>query len=107
MNIYNPKNPPAYVYKCTERDTGRFYIGYRWKNYLPAEQDLGNRYYTSNKYVKSNWDKFDFEIIALFFNKRDALKFEGELIKETRCDLQINNDRIKKLPLSYRPKNLT
>lgn len=97
MYIYNPKNPPAYVYKCVERDTGRFYIGYRWKNYLPAEQDLGSKYYTSNKYVKSNWDKFDSYIIAEFFDKKDAYKFESELIKETRSSLQINADRIRNL----------
>jgi hypothetical protein len=93
MYIYNPKNPPAYVYKCVERDTGRFYIGYRWKNYLPAEKDLGTKYFTSNEYVKSNWNKFDTYIIAEFFNKKDALKFEGELIKENACPLLINTDR--------------
>jgi len=82
---------------CTERDTGRFYIGYRFKNYLPAEQDFGNRYFTSNKYVMKNFDRFDWKIIAEFYDKRDALKFEGQLIKETQCDLQINYDRIKNL----------
>jgi hypothetical protein len=82
---------------CTERDTGRFYIGYRFKNYLPAEQDFGNRYFTSNKYVMKNFDRFDWQIIAEFYHKRDALKFEGQLIKETQCDLQINYDRIKNL----------
>ena len=90
---YNPKNPPAYVYKCTERETGRFYIGYRWKNYLPAEQDLGNRYFTSNEYVKANWNKFDYEIVAEFFDKRDAFKFETELIRETKSPLQLNGVR--------------
>ena len=82
---------------CTERDTGRFYIGYRFKNYLPAEQDFGNRYFTSNKYVMKNFDRFDWKIIAEFYDKRDALRFEGQLIKETQCDLQINYDRIKNL----------
>ena len=28
---------------------------------------------------------------------KDALKFEGQLIRETQSDLQINYDRIKKL----------
>ena len=93
MNIYNPKNPPSYVYKCVERDTGRFYIGYRWKNYLPAEKDLGTKYFTSNKYVKSNWNKFDYFIVAEFFNKKDAFVFETELIRETRSSLQINYDK--------------
>jgi len=93
MFTYNPKKPLPYVYKCTERETGRFYIGYRCANIFPSEQDLGVKYFTSNLYVKMNWDKFDYEIIAEFFNKKDAFKFESQLIKETRCELQINNDK--------------
>ena len=81
---------------CTERDTGRFYIGYRFKNYLPAEQDFGNRYFTSNKYVMKNFDRFDWQIIAEFYHKKDAYKFEGELIKETKSPLQINQDKYKR-----------
>lgn len=87
----------CYVYRCTERKTGRFYIGYRYKNYLPSTQDLGKKYFTSNSYVKENFNAFDIEIIAEFFKKSDAYKFESELIRETKCDLQINSDRLKKI----------
>jgi hypothetical protein len=80
---------------CTEKETGRFYIGYRYRNYLPAEEDFGNRYFTSNKYVKNNFDKFDWHIIAEFYHKKDALAFESQMIRETRSDLQINYDKVR------------
>ena len=97
MTIYSYTKGKPYVYKCTERSTGRFYIGYRYKYYNDPENDLGINYFTSNEYVRNNFHRFDYEIIAVFYNKKDALKFEGQLIKETQCDLQINYDRIKKL----------
>jgi hypothetical protein len=43
-----------------------------------------------------NFDKFDWQIIAEFYNKKDAYKFEGELIKETKSPLQINQDKYKR-----------
>jgi hypothetical protein len=96
MSIYSSQKGIPYVYKCTEKSTGRFYIGYRYKYYDKPEDDLGKNYFTSNEYVKENFSKFDYEIIATFANKRDALNFEGQLIRETQSDLQINYDRIKK-----------
>ena len=97
MSIYNSQKGIPYVYKCTEKTTGRFYIGYRYKYYNKPEDDLGKKYFTSNEYVKENFGGFDYEIVATFDNKKDALKFEGQLIRETQSDLQINYDRIKKI----------
>jgi hypothetical protein len=55
MNIYTRNKPVLpYVYRCTEKDTGKFYIGYRYKNRLPASEDFGKHYFTSNEYVKNN-----------------------------------------------------
>lgn len=101
MTIYSYTKGRPYVYKCTEKKTGRFYIGYRYKYYNNPEDDLGKKYFTSNKYVKNNFHNFDFEIVAVFNNKKDALDFEGQLIRETQSDLQINYDRIKKLQSRY------
>lgn len=96
MTIYNKKILP-YVYRCTHKETGRFYIGYRYRNWKPSHEDFGIHYFTSNEYVRNNFDEFSYEIIAEFFNKKDAFKFESQLISETRCELQINNDRVLKL----------
>ena len=81
-----------------EKKTNRFYIGYRYRNWLPSSEDFGKIYFTSNNYVKENFDNFDHYIIAEFFDKNSVRKFETELIRETKSDLQINRDRIKKLP---------
>lgn len=97
MTIYHSTKKMPYVYRCTEKETDKFYIGYRYKNYLPSTQDLGHKYFTSNDYVKNNFEKFDVEIIAEFFHKKDAYKFESELIRETKSDLQINSFRYRKV----------
>lgn len=75
-----------YVYKCTNRKNKNFYYGVRYANKLPAELDLGIKYKTSSKIVKNNFDDFDYEIIAVFFNKKDAIEFENDTILETWKD---------------------
>jgi hypothetical protein len=102
MTIYNnSKTALPYVYRCTERDTGKFYIGYRFKNYVPASEDLGTHYFTSNEYVKNNFDKFDYEIIAEFPDRKSAFAFETQLIKETACEKQINANKHNKAKSPY------
>lgn len=86
-----------YVYRCVERDTGRFYIGYRFKNTVPASEDLGTYYFTSNEYVKSNFDKFDWEIIKEFPDRKSAFAFETQLINETKSEQQINANKHNKV----------
>lgn len=84
-----------YVYLCREKDTGLIYVGYRYANYLPSAEDFGHRYFTSNKYVKKNFNNFEHTIIAEFFDKKDALKFESQLVQELWGDNLINTHRLK------------
>jgi hypothetical protein len=71
-----------YVYRLTHRTTGQFYIGFRCANKLPSSRDLGKIYFTSSKFVKSNFLEFDLFIIAEFFDKDSAYEFEQKIIKE-------------------------
>jgi hypothetical protein len=100
MNIYSPPVRP-YVYKCTEKETGKFYIGYRFKNTVPAKEDLGKHYFTSNDYVKKNFNNFDYEIVAEFPDRKSAFAFETKLIKETKGVDQINANKHNKSKKPY------
>lgn len=93
-----------YVYMSVEKTTGKIYIGYRYKNKVPSSDDFGIHYFTSNKYVKENFNNFDHCILAEFFTKKDAYKFESDTIKSFDNDVLINKDRIRKMPKSYRKK---
>lgn len=70
-----------YVYICTNRETGQFYIGYREGNKTPSYQDLP-LYKTSSKQVNPVFDQYSWEIIAEFFDGTDAYNFEQSLIHE-------------------------
>lgn len=106
MNIYNKNKALPYVYRCTERETGRFYIGYRYKNFVSAKDDLGKHYFTSNDYVKQNFEKFDYEVIAEFEDRKSAFAFETRLIKETKCENQINTNKYNKLKKPYQKSEI-
>jgi hypothetical protein len=107
MTIYTNKNLVLpYVYRCVERDTGRFYIGYRFKNRVPAKEDFGVHYFTSNEYVKNNFDKFDFEILKEFPDRKSAFEFETRLINETKSDKQINADKHNKAKKRYQKNEI-
>jgi hypothetical protein len=102
MTIYNKsKTALPYVYRCVERETGKFYIGYRYKNHVPAKEDFGVHYFTSNDYVKENFDKFDYEIIAEFPDRKSAFAYETQLIRETKCEQQINANKHNKTKRPY------
>lgn len=76
-----------YVYKLTHKETGEFYIGYRCKNKVSSGQDLGFYYFSSSKTVKSmGFENFDIEIMAEFFDWKEAYEFEQNLIKENFKD---------------------
>jgi hypothetical protein len=108
MNIYTRNKPVLpYVYRCTEKNTGKFYIGYRFKNTVPASEDLGKYYFTSNEYVKKNFDKFECEIIAEFQDRKSAFAFETQLINETKCDNQINANKHNKTKRHYTKSEIT
>ena len=107
MTIYNSsKTALPYVYRCVERETGNFYIGYRFKNRVPANEDLGTYYFTSNQYVKSNFGKFDYEIVAIFPDKKSAFAFETQLINETKCEQQINAYKHNKSKRTYQKSQI-
>jgi hypothetical protein len=107
MDIYNQQKPVLpYVYRCVEKNTGRFYIGYRFKNVLPANEDFGKHYFTSNEYVKSNFDKFDYEIVAEFADRKSAFAYETKLIRETKCKNQINANKHNKSRKPYQKSEI-
>jgi hypothetical protein len=81
---------------CKEKNSPNFYIGYRFANYVPSTEDFGTHYFTSNEYIKNNFDKFDYYIIAEFFDKKDAYAFESALIKELRSEYCLNYEKYKK-----------
>ena len=101
MSIYCKKPALPYVYKCTEKDTGKFYIGYRFKNFVSANEDFGTHYFTSNEYVSKNFNKFDWEILAEFQDRKSAFAYETQLINETKSELQINANKYNKLKRTY------
>jgi hypothetical protein len=95
------KSALPYVYRCVEKDTGNFYIGYRFKNTVPAEEDFGKHYFTSNNYVKENFNKFDYEILAEFPDRKSAFAYETELISQTKSEQQINANKHNKSKRPY------
>jgi NUMOD3 motif len=83
-NNLSGDRPLPYVYRLTHRETGKFYIGYRYKNVelgLRAEDDLGIHYYSSSKIVKPHFEEYNTMILAEFFDKVAAIEFEQTLIK--------------------------
>jgi hypothetical protein len=81
-----------YVYKCTHRETGEFYIGLRFANKVPASEDLGIHYFTSSKNVKLRFAEFEYEIIQEFESKEEACIFEQKAIKENWKNPKLLNE---------------
>jgi hypothetical protein len=83
-NIYSSTQAYPYVYVCTHKTTGQFYIGYREQNVklgLPSTVDFP-KYKTSSNLVKPHFSDYDWQIVAEFFLGDDAFEFEQKLIKE-------------------------
>ncbi len=95
-NIYTSSRALPYVYMCKEKNSPYFYIGYRYANYDPSTKDLGTKYFTSNAYVKENFDNFEHKVMAEFFDKESAYEFESDLIAELDSEYLINTHRYKK-----------
>lgn len=91
MNIYSTKIYP-YVYVCTHRITGHYYIGYRSANLIPSDLDLP-KYKTSSLIVKPNFENYSWQILAEFFNGDDAYDFEQQLISEHWADPLLLNEQ--------------
>jgi len=87
MNIY------PYVYRI-DHPIGEFYIGSRIANKVPAEDDFGNIYKTSSKYLSHPFEEYTRTILAEFFTntaKDDAYDVEQALIFEHWDDLLLVN----------------
>jgi hypothetical protein len=97
MSIYKSTRVLPYVYLCREKNSPYFYIGYRYANYVPSSEDLGTHYFTSNKYVKENFSNFEYTIVAEFFDKDSAYKFESQLIKELNSEFLLNAQKVGKV----------
>ena len=79
MSIYSSEKALPYVYICTHNITGDFYIGYREANIKPSHLDLPE-YKTSSTKVHSNFQNYNWTIVAEFFDGESAYDFEQELI---------------------------
>lgn len=92
MNIYTSTRVLPYVYICTHKITGQFYIGYRERNTTPSDVDFP-KYQTSCSFVQDNFDQFNWYILAEFFNGDDAYDLEQRLIFKNWNDPLIINQR--------------
>ena len=90
MNIYSTKIYP-YVYVCTHKITGHYYIGYRSANSVSSDIDLP-KYKTSSLIVKPDFENYNWQILAEFFNGDDAYDFEQQLISEHWNDPLLLNE---------------
>lgn len=82
-----------YVYRCEHKTTGRFYIGYRKANTVPAVEDLGVYYFTSCSEVSNNFNEYKYEILSEYTSSLMAYEVEQALIYELRhSDLLINKN---------------
>ena len=102
-----------YSYKITNIHTGQFYIGFRSANKIKADLDLGFKYFTSSKIVKSlgfknfkiDWIEefedpdhaYDWEQMMIYVNLKDPLclnkvchfgKFSIEIFKKLTYTLK-------------------
>jgi hypothetical protein len=82
-DIYSSEKILPYVYLCTHKENGTFYIGSRTSNKLnlPSHKDI-LKYKTSSDIVKPRFEQFNTMILAEFFDPYDAYVFEQELILE-------------------------
>lgn len=76
-----------YVYRVTHIPTGQHYIGSRKSRGLPAYQDLGKRYFTSSKDVRSLFmsapHEFRIRIVSEHPTYRDAFLKEQRYLART------------------------
>jgi len=93
MTIYTSEKVMPYVYWCTHKETGEFYIGSRTSTKLTVPSHLDfPKYKTSSKRVKPRFDEFDWHIVAEFFSSQDAYDYEQQLIFENWGNpLRLNN----------------
>ena len=84
MSVYASTQVAPYVYICTHKNTGKFYIGYRERNVsMNITSDLDFPIYrTSSKEINKKFKEFNWIIFAEFKTGIDAYDFEQQLIYE-------------------------
>ena len=95
MDIYSSDKAVSYVYICTHKETGKFYIGYRMRNVtlnIPSHLDLP-KYKTSSTKVRPDWEDYTWTIVAEFFDPSDAYTFEQQLIYDNWENSLLLNER--------------
>lgn len=98
-----------YVYICTHKLTGKFYIGYRCANVnhnRPSHLDF-LKYKSSNHEIKNNFNEYDWVILAEFFNSDSAYDYEQLLIYNCWADPLLMNESCFHLKKRFKPKPLT
>ena len=113
MISYHSTKVRPYVYCCTHKVTGNYYIGYRERNVIlgiPSTVDL-MLYKTSSKIVKPLFDEYESIVLAEFNTGDDAYDFEQRLIFENWNDpllinknCQVGGKRFKKNYCSEKTK---
>ena len=94
MTQYYSDEIRPYVYRCTHKITGKYYIGYRERNVIlgiPSDIDL-MMYRTSSKIVKPWFDEYESVVLAEFQTGDDAYDFEQQLIFENWEDPLLINE---------------
>lgn len=92
-----------YVYKLIHRETGKYYIGYREANVLPAVDDLPKYRSSSSTVRRLGFTNFDYEIIAELETGAAAYDLEQRLIEQFISDpLCLNGHYTKAGNLRYR-----
>ncbi len=88
MTEYKSTKVCPYVYLCTHKLTGEFYIGYRASNvrFNRTSNEDFPRYRSSSSYVHDNFNQFDWVVLAEFFSSADAYDYEQQLIHEHWSD---------------------
>jgi len=113
MPIYKSTKALSYVYICTHKVSGKFYVGYRCANLNHnrfSHLDLP-LYKTSNPIIKKNFVEYNWQIVAEFFDSDAAYDFEQELINLYWNDPLLMNEscyygkpRFKSKPISEEHK---
>jgi len=82
LGYFNYDRYHGFVYRITEKETGRFYIGKKefknWKTYTSSSAVV-------NQLIKENgFDAFTFEMIELYKNEKDMIIGERSRINKEK-----------------------
>ncbi len=100
----------SFIYKITEKETGKFYIGSRYsKNCDPS--DMLTTYFTSSKIVapmihSKGIDAFECVILSEGLSVDDTLILENEMIAEVLFDNLCLNQQAHVSPVMWNPHRI-